>query len=89
MPLGGKITIRFGLAGQKVTTELEDSGSGISPEIADRLFEPFATYGKSRGTGLGLSICKRIIQDHRGAIYAKNSARGGAIFGFSLPVLAP
>ena len=67
-------------------TEIEDSGPGIAPEIASRLFEAFATYGKSRGTGLGLSICERIILGHSGRIRAFNSAKGGATFAFSLPL---
>ncbi|MCL4179252.1 MAG: cyclic nucleotide-binding domain-containing protein [Verrucomicrobia bacterium] len=86
MPQGGKIYLRFREEPEKVVTEIEDSGPGISPEIAPRLFEAFATYGKSRGTGLGLSICKRIVQDHSGRIAAANSTRGGAVFSFSLPV---
>lgn len=87
MPSGGKIKLRFELVDQKVITEIEDTGKGIAPEIADRLFQAFATYGKANGTGLGLSICKKIVQDHHGAIYAKNSPDGGAIFGFSLPTV--
>jgi signal transduction histidine kinase len=86
MPQGGKIFVRFREEPETVVTEIEDSGPGISPEIAPRLFEAFATYGKSRGTGLGLSICKRIVQDHSGRIAATNSPRGGAMFSFSLPV---
>jgi signal transduction histidine kinase len=49
------------------------------------LFEPFATHGKVHGTGLGLSICKRIIEDHRGWIRARNEAGRGAVFSFGLP----
>jgi signal transduction histidine kinase len=86
MPEGGKIFLRFREDPESVVTEIEDTGPGIAPEIAPRLFEAFATYGKSRGTGLGLSICKRIIQDHAGRITAANSERGGALFSFSLPV---
>jgi signal transduction histidine kinase len=87
MPSGGKIRLRFEFADQNVVTEIEDTGKGIAPEIADHLFQAFATFGKANGTGLGLSICKKIVQDHHGAIFARNSPRGGAIFGFSLPAL--
>jgi signal transduction histidine kinase len=86
MPEGGTIFLRFRQEPDSVITEIEDSGPGIAPEIAPRLFEAFATYGKSRGTGLGLSICKRIVEDHSGRIAAGNSPRGGAIFSISLPV---
>jgi len=86
MPDGGKITLRFRQEPDVLVTEFEDTGSGIAPEIAPRLFEAFATFGKSRGTGLGLSICKRIIHDHSGSITASNGARGGALISFSLPL---
>ncbi len=85
MPGGGTVKISFRQEGETLVTELQDSGKGIAPEIADRLFQAFATFGKANGTGLGLSICKKIVQDHKGRIYAKNSPDSGAIFGFTLP----
>lgn len=85
MPKGGTITMRFKVTQEDVVTEVEDSGPGIAPEIAPRLFEPFATYGKSRGTGLGLSICKRIIEDHKGRIGVLSPPGRGAIFSVTLP----
>ena len=85
MPEGGKIVLRFQATEKEVVTEVEDSGNGIAPEIADQLFHPFATHGKAHGTGLGLSICKRIIEDHQGWISARNQPGGGAVFSFGLP----
>jgi signal transduction histidine kinase len=85
MPEGGKIILRFQATEKEVVTEVEDSGKGIAPEIADQLFHPFATHGKAHGTGLGLSICKRIIEDHQGWISARNQPVGGALFSFGLP----
>jgi signal transduction histidine kinase len=85
MSSGGMIRLRFTESDNEVLTEIEDSGAGISPEIADRLFEPFATFGKSHGTGLGLSISQRIVEEHRGRITARNSKNGGAIFAIALP----
>jgi len=86
MPDGGTVKIRFKQTEKEVVTEIEDSGKGIAPEIAPRLFEAFATHGKAQGTGLGLSICKKIVEDHYGKISANNSPSGGAIFSFSLPI---
>jgi signal transduction histidine kinase len=86
MPNGGKIVLRFTVSENAVVTEVQDSGPGIAQEIADSLFEPFVTHGKSHGTGLGLSICKRIIEDHQGKIYARSEPGHGAIFGFTLPI---
>lgn len=85
MPDGGEITIRIYEESDLVITDITDSGPGIAPEIAPRLFEAFATYGKSRGTGLGLSICRRIIEDYGGRIRAGNAPQGGAVFSFQLP----
>ncbi|TAK92637.1 MAG: cyclic nucleotide-binding domain-containing protein, partial [Verrucomicrobia bacterium] len=86
MPRGGKIILRFKLNAREVTTEVADTGPGIAPEIADKLFEAFATHGKEHGTGLGLSICKKIVEDHGGRIWAANDPRGGAVFSFSIPL---
>jgi signal transduction histidine kinase len=83
---GGKILLRFSANASEVTTEVEDSGPGIAPEMATRLFEPFATFGKAHGTGLGLSICKKIVEDHGGRIVAKAEPGRGAIFSFTFPV---
>jgi signal transduction histidine kinase len=88
MPKGGKITVRIQTTDREVVTEIEDTGGGIAPEIEPRLFEAFATHGKSQGTGLGLSICKRIVEDHRGTISARNAAGGGALFTFTLPLIS-
>ena len=83
---GGKILLRVVANRKEVVTEIEDSGPGIAPEIANQLFEAFATHGKAHGTGLGLSICKRIIDDHHGWIAARNEPGRGAVFSFGLPV---
>jgi signal transduction histidine kinase len=86
MPKGGKITIRFQARPGEVVTEIEDTGTGIAPEIADTLFEAFTSHGKTHGTGLGLSISKKIIEDHHGWITARNLPQGGALFAFGLPL---
>jgi signal transduction histidine kinase len=86
MPEGGEVFMSFETKAGEVVTEVEDTGPGIAPEILERLFEAFTTFGKAKGTGLGLSICKRIIEDHRGWIAARNGGEGkGAIFSFGLP----
>ncbi len=86
MPGGGKISLRFQRGEKEVTTEMEDTGPGIAPEIAGRLFQPFATHGKAHGTGLGLSICKKTIEDHGGRMEAHSEPGRGAIFSFTLPI---
>jgi signal transduction histidine kinase len=87
MPRGGHITVRLVPKGNEIVTEIEDNGPGIPNEVLSHLFQAFVTYGKAHGTGLGLSICKRIVEDHKGWIDARNSATGGAVFSFGLPVV--
>jgi signal transduction histidine kinase len=86
MPSGGSIFFRFQERDGEVMTELEDTGPGIAPEIADRLFQPFATHGKAHGTGLGLSISKKTVEDHGGRMSVRHEPGHGAIFAFTLPV---
>jgi len=86
MPDGGKIIIRFLGHENEIITEIEDTGPGIAPEIAGKLFDPFVTFGKAQGTGLGLSICKKIVEDHRGHIWTRAEPDRGAIFCFALPL---
>lgn len=86
MPEGGKITLRFTVTDKEVVTEMEDTGPGLPPEVLPRLFEPFVTFGKLQGTGLGLSICKRIVEDHKGSIQARNEPGRGAVFTIALPL---
>ena len=65
---------------------IKDSGKGIDPEIAQKLFSKFVTKSFS-GTGLGLFISKNIIEVHGGRIWAENNPDGkGATFTFTLPL---
>jgi signal transduction histidine kinase len=88
MPDGGTVKVQFEVNAGEVITTIEDTGRGIAPEIAEKLFEAFATFGKAHGTGLGLSICRKIAEDHGGRIWAENQPGKGALFAFALP-LAP
>lgn len=63
-----------------------DNGPGISPEIKDRLFEPFVSTKKGKGVGLGLYISYEIIKKHRGEILCDPAYEGGAYFTIRLPV---
>jgi signal transduction histidine kinase len=81
----GAIRLRFREDEEGITTEIHDSGPGIPPEVANRLFDAFVTHGKPQGTGLGLAIARRIVTDHRGRLTAANSPEGGAVFTVWLP----
>lgn len=69
-----------------VVIRVIDAGSGIAPEIADRLFEPFATT-KSSGMGVGLSICRQIVGAHGGRLWVEANQPQGAIFALALPAV--
>ena len=60
-----------------------DSGPGLAPEVAERLFEPFRST-KESGMGLGLSISATIVEAHGGRIWAEPSTLGGTAFHFTV-----
>jgi signal transduction histidine kinase len=77
-----------------VAITVTDNGPGIAPEMAARLFEPYATT-KAHGTGLGLAIAQRIAIEHNGELsylgpaVANGEARRGACFRLVLPIEGP
>ena len=87
---GGAVTLTTDTDGHYVSFSVADNGSGIAPEFAGRLFEPYSTT-KSSGTGLGLAIAQRIAYEHNGELsYVGASANGrGAVFRLVLPVEGP
>jgi signal transduction histidine kinase len=70
---------------------LADEGPGVAAEVRDRLFEPFATFGKKRGTGLGLALARRFVEDHGGTLelLPAEAAAPGARFRIALPLRPP
>ena len=66
-----------------VQVSIEDSGPGLAPDVAERLFQAFVST-KSDGMGLGLSICHTIIQGQGGRIWTEASGFGGTAFHFTL-----
>ena len=71
----------------QVEVTVADTGSGLAPEVARQLFQPFVTT-KRKGMGLGLSICRTIVEAHGGKIWVDSPPRGGTIFHFTLRAAA-
>ncbi|HEY1307331.1 MAG TPA: ATP-binding protein [Vicinamibacterales bacterium] len=69
----------------RVHLAIRDNGTGIAPELIDRLFEPFVT-SKPDGLGLGLSISRTIVAAHGGRLWGQNNPGGGATMHCVLPV---
>lgn len=85
-PPGGNIIIRTETLNPKIfRLHIIDSGEGIPPEAADKIFEKFAQYearslGFSVSTGLGLTYCKMAVEAHGGQIGVAHHENGGADF---------
>jgi two-component system NtrC family sensor kinase len=65
---------------------VEDDGPGISPEVRERLFEPFVTTKEvGEGTGLGLAVCRGLVESAGGEVGVDASYAPGARFYVELP----
>ncbi len=69
-----------------VLVTVEDCGTGIGPDYAARIFDPYFTT-KPEGTGLGLSICRSIVEAHGGRLWAAANHPHGSIFSFAIPAI--
>jgi two-component system sensor kinase FixL len=69
---------------EAVEIAVADTGPGIAPEVAERLFQPFVT-SKAGGLGLGLSICRELVEAHGGLLTMSPVASGGTRFVIRLP----
>jgi signal transduction histidine kinase len=85
MPEGGRLQVSVVQCDDAIEVQVCDTGTGITPEMRERLFTPFAS-SKPTGTGLGLSLSRRIVEEHGGSLSASNRAEGGACFTFVLPL---
>jgi len=81
----GWIRIASRRDGTSAIIDVADSGKGISPEVAGRLFEAFVTT-KPTGMGMGLSICRTIVEAHGGTISPVQIESRGALFRIMLPL---
>ena len=83
----GIITVNTRQENDWAVVEISDSGSGISPQNLERIFEAFYTTKEvGKGTGLGLSICHDILQKHQGTISVASTVGEGTCFTIKLPM---
>jgi signal transduction histidine kinase len=86
MPAGGAIRVSAVAEREAVLIEVADTGPGISPEILERLFQPFVSSGKKNGLGLGLALARQTILDHGGDMWVQSDPGRGARFFIRLPL---
>ena len=81
---GGELTAATETGAGKMKISIRDTGAGITPENLHHVFETFFTT-KKNGTGLGLAICRRVVEEHHGAIEVQSEAGRGSVFIITLP----
>lgn len=80
----GHVWVRTSATQDRVIVAVVDDGTGIAPELRERLFDPFVST-KDGGTGLGLALTHQIVKDHGGAIQVTSTPGQGATFAIELP----
>lgn len=78
MPGGGTVTVRYRRSGEAAVVEIEDTGTGLTPEVQERLYEPYFST-KTNGTGLGLAICQSLVREMDGEILLRNRKDGRGV----------
>jgi GAF domain-containing protein/CheY-like chemotaxis protein len=86
MPGGGTVTLRTGVEGDHVVGVIQDTGVGMSPEVCQRIFDPFFSTKGERGTGLGLSVVYGIVTRHGGDVRVESEEGRGSVFTLRLPL---
>jgi two-component system sensor histidine kinase PilS (NtrC family) len=78
-PAGGTLTVGLDLIGDDWQVSFTDTGTGMSPQQTEKIFEPFQSNFEG-GTGLGLAIVYQIVQAHEGKVWARSNPGKGTTF---------
>jgi CheY-like chemotaxis protein len=89
MPSGGEVRVSTQETRERVVVCITDTGTGMGPEVKQRLFDPFFTTKGKAGTGMGLAVSFGIIRRHEGSIEVDSEPGRGTTFRISLPKVAP
>ncbi|HMV44131.1 MAG TPA: ATP-binding protein, partial [Leptospiraceae bacterium] len=71
---------------KSVVLTVEDSGPGISPELKEKIFQPYYSTKEGHGTGIGLTIVEKTVYDHHAHLSLDESNLGGCSFKIELPL---
>ncbi|HJP94519.1 MAG TPA: ATP-binding protein [Pyrinomonadaceae bacterium] len=85
MPSGGEVRVATQETRERVVIHITDTGTGMGPEVKQRLFDPFFTTKGKAGTGMGLAVSFGIIRRHEGSIEVDSEQGRGTTFKISLP----
>ena len=80
------VTVRSQVNGGYRLIDVTDNGPGVPQEMAEQLFQPFATGGRAGGAGLGLAIARDLVRAHGGDIALTQTSAAGTNFRFTLPL---
>jgi signal transduction histidine kinase/ActR/RegA family two-component response regulator len=89
MPSGGEVRVSTHETRDRVVIQITDTGTGMGPEVKQRLFDPFFTTKGKAGTGMGLAVSFGIIRRHEGSIEVDSEVGRGTTFKISLPKVTP
>ncbi len=89
-PMGGRITLSARIVTGAIRISVNDSGSGIAPNMQGKIFEKFSRVKYSdapKGVGLGLAFCRLAVEAHGGRIWVESEPEHGSSFIFTLPTI--
>ena len=84
---GGRLSLAVYPSGEWLVFEIEDTGKGMPPEVAAKIFDSFFTHAKPTGTGLGMAMAKSVVDAHHGTIRVGSQPGRGTKFEVKIPRL--